>query len=64
MPDEILFTVQESPEGGLEARARSAAIFTEADTLEGLRERAPDAVECHVEPRERPSVVSLRPAGE
>jgi hypothetical protein len=31
--DEIIFLVQESPEGGYEAQALGEAIFTEAETL-------------------------------
>jgi len=59
MPDEIIFTVQESPEGGFEAQALSASIFTEADTLGELRTMVRDAVECHFDPDERPKVVRL-----
>lgn len=57
MPDEVIFTVQESPEGGFEARALSASIFTEADALEELPAMARDAVECHFEPGDCPKVV-------
>ncbi|MEO8496362.1 MAG: 2-oxoisovalerate dehydrogenase, partial [Planctomycetota bacterium] len=31
---EILFTVEDAPEGGLTARAVGHSIFTEADTLD------------------------------
>ncbi len=60
---EIIFVVQESPEGGYEARAASESIFTEADTLEELREMVRDAVSCHFESedRPRPSTQSLQP---
>lgn len=34
---EIIFSVQESPEGGYEARALGHSIFTQADTLEELK---------------------------
>ncbi len=34
---EIIFSVEESPEGGYEARALGHAIFTQAETLEELR---------------------------
>jgi len=42
---ELIFVVEETPEGGFVARALGEAIFTEADDLEGLREkiRAPVA---------------------
>lgn len=59
MSDEIIFTVQESPEGGYEAQALSVPIFTEADTLEELRSMVRDAVECHFEEGERPKVIRL-----
>jgi hypothetical protein len=59
MPDEIIFAVEESPEGGFEATALSESIFTEADTLEELRSMVRDAVECHFEADERPKVVRL-----
>lgn len=59
MADEIIFTVLESPEGGYEARALSASIFTEADSLDELRAMVRDAVECHFEEPERPAIIRL-----
>lgn len=59
MAEEIIFAVEESPEGGYEARALSAAIFTEADSLEELRAMVRDAVECHFEVEERPKIIRL-----
>lgn len=59
MADEIIFAVEESPEGGYEARALSAPIFTEADSLDELRTMVRDAVECHFEEAERPKVIRL-----
>ena len=57
--NEIIFIVQEAPEGGFEAKALSAAIFTEADSLDELREMVRDAVSCHFEGEERPKVIRL-----
>jgi hypothetical protein len=34
---EIIFSVQESPEGGYEARALGFSIYTQADTLDELK---------------------------
>ena len=34
---EIIFIVEESPEGGYEARSLQHSIFTEADTFEELK---------------------------
>lgn len=59
MSDEIIFSVQESPEGGYEARALSAPIFTEADSIEELRVAVRDAVECHFEANDRPKMIRL-----
>jgi hypothetical protein len=57
---EIIFTVEESPEGGYEAGALGHAIFKQADTLEALREMVRDAVGCHVEDADGPAVIRLR----
>jgi hypothetical protein len=60
MPEtEIVFAVQESPEGGYEARALGYAIFTQAETLEELKTAAQDAVRCHLDEANRPSVIRL-----
>jgi len=45
--DELIFMVEEAPEGGYTARAVGESIFTEADTIDGLHEQARDAVRCH-----------------
>ncbi len=44
---EIIFSVQESPEGGYEARALGYSIFTQADSIEELKSMIRDAVSCH-----------------
>lgn len=56
---EIHFMVEEAPEGGYVAHAVGADIFTEADDLSTLRERVRDAVSCHFEPAEKPSLIRL-----
>lgn len=56
---EVIFSVEESPEGGDEARALGHSIFTQADSLELLRIMVRDAVSCHFEDDERPSVIRL-----
>ncbi len=57
--DEVIFVVEEAPEGGFTARALGASIFTEADTLPRLRDAVRDAVRCHFEPDETPKVIRL-----
>lgn len=44
---EVIFLVEEAPEGGYIARAIGASIFTEADNQEQLHERVRDSVRCH-----------------
>lgn len=56
---EIIFLVEEAPEGGYTARAVGASIFTEADDLEGLERNVRDAVRCHFDEDERPRMVRL-----
>lgn len=59
MASEIVFLVEESPEGGYEARALGHSIYTEADTLEEMKLAVADAVRCHFEEAERPRIVRL-----
>jgi len=56
---EIIFAVEESPEGEYEARALGFSIFTQADSFEELKEMIRDAVACHFEPSEKPRVIRL-----
>jgi hypothetical protein len=56
---EIIFAVEESPEGGYEARALGHSIFTHADSLEELREMVRDAVRCHFDADSVPAVIRL-----
>jgi hypothetical protein len=57
---EIIFLVEEAPEGGYTARALGASIFTEADDLGALGQNVRDAVRCHFDEAERPSIVRLQ----
>ena len=56
---EIIFAVQESPEGGYEAHALGHSIFSQADSLEELKAMLRDAVKCHFEDADKPSVIRL-----
>ncbi|MGC2322667.1 MAG: 2-oxoisovalerate dehydrogenase [Terriglobales bacterium] len=58
-PSEIIFSVEESAEGGFEARALGYSIFTEAETFDDLRKMVREAVQCHFEEHERPAVIRL-----
>ena len=56
---EIVFVVEEAPEGGFIARAVGESIFTEADSLEQLHERTRDAVRCHFDEGKAPKLIRL-----
>ena len=56
---EIVFVVDEAPEGGFTARAVGESIFTEGDTLDELRANVRSAVECHFDEGQAPKVIRL-----
>ncbi len=56
--NEIIFLIEEDPEGGYVARAIGESIFTQADTIESLRDFIRDAVKCHFEDRDSRRIVS------
>ena len=58
--NEIIFVVEEAPEGGYVARALGVPIFTEADDLDTLQSEVRVAVLCHFgDEAERPRVIRL-----
>lgn len=57
--NEILFIVEEAPEGGLTARALGESIFTEADNMDSLHQKVRDAVHCHFEEGKAPKIIRL-----
>lgn len=57
--NELIFLVEEAPEGGYTARSLGEAILTEGDTLEELRQRIREAVACHFDDGKAPDMVRL-----
>ncbi len=57
--NEIVFVVEEAPEGGLIARALGESIYTEADDIENLRQQVRDAVQCHFDEGQTPAIIRL-----
>jgi dephospho-CoA kinase len=55
---EIIFIVEESAEGGFEAKALGESIFTEAESMEELKENIREAIRCHYD-ENAPKVVRL-----
>ena len=56
---ELIFMVEDAPEGGFVARALGVSIFTEADTIAELHGEIRDAVRCHFDEGHSPTVVRL-----
>lgn len=56
---EIVFVVEQAPEGGFIARALGESIFAEADTEAELRIAVQDSVHCHFEEGMAPKVIRL-----
>lgn len=56
---EIVFVIEQAPEGGYTARALGESIFTEADTEAELRVAVQDAVRCHFDEGAAPKVIRL-----
>jgi hypothetical protein len=59
MTSEIIFIVEESPEGGFEAQALGHSIFTQGETMDDVREAVKDAVRCHFEEEKMPRIIRL-----
>jgi predicted RNase H-like HicB family nuclease len=58
---EIVFIVEEDPDGGYNASALGHNIFTQADTLPQLKLMIKDALLCHFDDdEERPGIVRTR----
>ncbi len=57
--NEIIFIIEEAPEGGYSAKALGEAIFTDGDTLNELKVNVKEAVLCHFEEEQAPRVIRL-----
>ena len=56
---EIIFVVEQAPEGGYTGRALGESIFIEADIEAELRVAVQDAVYCHFDDGKSPKVIRL-----
>jgi hypothetical protein len=56
---EIVFLVEDDPAGGFTARALGHSVFTDGDSLDEIRANVRDAVRCHFDEHERPTVIRL-----
>ena len=51
--EELIFMVEESPEGGYTAKGMGISIYTQANTMEELKTALIDAVHCHFDDQKR-----------
>jgi len=56
---EIIFLIEESNEGGYEARAIGHSIYTEGEDLEDVKKNIKEAIQCHFDEGDIPSIVRL-----
>ena len=56
---EIIFEVTEAPEGGYDAHALGHSIFTQGEDWNDLKAMARDAILCHFDEEDTPTVIRL-----
>jgi predicted RNase H-like HicB family nuclease len=54
---EIIFMIEESIDGGYEAKALGESIYTQAETYEEIKEKIKEAVLCHFEENDKPAFI-------
>ena len=59
MKNEIIFIIEESLDGGYEAKAVGYSIFTEGESIEELKNNIVEAVNCHFDVNEKPPIIRL-----
>jgi hypothetical protein len=57
--NQLIFIVEQAPQGGFTARALGASIFTEANDWSELQSQVRDAVLCHFEEGQGPKLIRL-----
>jgi hypothetical protein len=57
MGKEILFLIEESIDGGYEAKALGYSIYTQGETYEEVKKAVCDAVHCHFDEKDLPSII-------
>ncbi|HEY5392839.1 MAG TPA: hypothetical protein VIJ57_12025 [Hanamia sp.] len=56
---EIIFLIEESPEGGFIATALGESIFTDGENYEEIKRNIKDAVDCHFDEKRKPKLIRL-----
>lgn len=52
MKKEIIFVVEESLDGGFEAKAIGESIYTQGNSIEEMKENIMDSIKCHFDDEE------------
>lgn len=55
--NELIFLVEEAPEGGFTAIALDESIYTEAETMDELKKMIREAISCHFEKEVTPKII-------
>jgi hypothetical protein len=58
-PHELIFQVEEAPEGGFTAQALGESIYTQAETYDALKDAVREAVTCYFEEGQGPKMIRL-----
>ncbi|MEC9492693.1 hypothetical protein [Flexistipes sp.] len=56
---ELIFQIEDDPEGGFTARGLGESIFTDGNSWKELKTNIKDAVKCHFDESEIPKVIRL-----
>jgi hypothetical protein len=56
---ELIFLIEDDPVGGFTAKGLGESIFTEAENWDELKENINDAVKCHFDEKEMPTIIRL-----
>ena len=59
MFNEIIFSISESLDGGFEAQAVGYSIYTQCETYDELADTLRDAVKCHFDEGQVPSLIRM-----
>jgi hypothetical protein len=57
---EIIFLIEESLDGGFEAKAVGFPIFTEGESEDEIKKNILEAVRCHFDENEMPAFINIR----
>ena len=57
--NEVIFLIEEAPEGGYTAWASGESVFTEGETLNEMKKNIKEAIDCHFDNDKKSKLVRL-----